>query len=24
VATNQTFEFAKVTGHKGENVSAIS
>jgi hypothetical protein len=24
VATNESFEFAKVTGHKGENVSAIS
>lgn len=24
VATNATFEFAKVTGHLGHNVSAIS
>jgi hypothetical protein len=24
VATNQTFEFAKVTGHKGHNVAAVS
>jgi hypothetical protein len=24
VASNDSFEFAKVTGHKGHNVSAIS
>jgi hypothetical protein len=24
IATNPSFEFAKVTGHKGQNVSAIS
>lgn len=24
VARNETFEFAKVTGHKGYNVSAVS
>lgn len=24
VARNETFEFAKVTGHKGHNVSAVS